>query len=115
MVQSVQAVRKLWRFHKQLPDKALLLCPLDIKPVPSQSVGEDRLAACLGALALSPDAAWVVVDCGTALTLNVVNPIDRNTALRHSTSALLEGLGTFEGGLILPGERLMLNSLFTGE
>jgi hypothetical protein len=53
---------------------------LRVMPSPSWRVGKDRLCAALGALALDPhqspaeDTAWVVVDSGTALTVNVVLP-----------------------------------------
>jgi hypothetical protein len=54
---------------------------LRVKPSPSWRVGKDRLCAALGALALddphqppAEDTAWVVVDSGTALTVNVVVP-----------------------------------------
>lgn len=84
---------------------------LRVKPSPSWRVGKDRLCAALGALALDPhqspaeDTAWVVVDSGTALTVNVVLP---------SPKAAWPEVGVFEGGLIMPGEGLMLRSLSSG-
>lgn len=59
---------------------------------PSQ-LGADRWAALIGAHALHPGPA-IVVSAGTATTID-----------------LLTADGTFEGGLILPGEQLMRQSL----
>lgn len=79
-----------------------LACPLTIEPTPAESVGDDRLASCLGALAIDPDVPWIVLDAGTALTINVVRPSDGDEP------------AIFEGGLIVPGEALALGVLHDG-
>lgn len=89
----------LLRFRRNLP------CTLLIRPRPAKRVGDDRLAAALGALAIDPRAPWVIVDAGTALTVNSVRP-----AMRRTGAAL----GIFEGGLIVPGEQLALSALGGG-
>ncbi|MCR5395544.1 MAG: type III pantothenate kinase [Bacteroidales bacterium] len=61
-------------------------------PEPAR-VGRDRLLDCLGALTLCP-APLIVIDMGTATTVNVV-----------------DGSGSFVGGLILPGVRTALDAL----
>jgi len=63
-------------------------------------VGQDRLAACLGALGLcAPPVA--VVDFGTATTVNFVMPVEGGGA-------------AFVGGAIMPGLTLMGRSLSEG-
>ena len=93
----LQTPSSLFRFRKNLS------CPLRIRPRPSGRVGDDRLAGALGALALSPAAPWVVIDAGTALTVNSVRPA---SGRKHA--------GVFEGGLIIPGEQLALSALGGG-
>jgi len=66
---------------------------LVVRPRPATSVGADRLANALGALALEERDA-VVVDVGTAATVDVV------------TAA-----GVFEGGMIAPGPRIGARAL----
>jgi type III pantothenate kinase len=80
-----------------------LSCPLRIRPRPAYRVGDDRLTAVLGALAIDPRVPWVVLDAGTALTVNSVRPA---LGTRHA--------GVFEGGLIVPGEQLALSALSAG-
>ncbi len=92
------------RFRKELP------CLLTIRPRPAAKVGDDRLAAALGALAIDPRVPWVVVDAGTALTVNGVKPAARRGKARSGRRVL----GTFEGGLIVPGEWLSLLALSGG-
>ncbi len=65
---------------------------LRVKPSPSWRVGKDRLCAALGALALdylhqppTEDTAWVVVDSGTALTVNVVVPSPKAVRTHYRT------------------------------
>ena len=61
-------------------------------------IGVDRLAAAAAAHRVTPDGqAAVVVDAGTALTVDAI-----------------DGDGTFLGGAIAPGLRLGLNALSTG-
>jgi type III pantothenate kinase len=57
-------------------------------------LGCDRFAAAIGARALEPDRALVVATCGTATTIDALNPE-----------------GDFIGGMILPGLGLMAASL----
>ncbi|WP_035055895.1 type III pantothenate kinase [Andreprevotia chitinilytica] len=59
--------------------------------------GPDRWAAVLGARSLNPGEALVVANAGTALTIDAVTAD-----------------GTFLGGMILPGYRLMKSSLAAG-
>ena len=59
-------------------------------------LGGDRFASLVGARALFPDENLVIVTCGTATTIDT-----------------LTSDGTFIGGMILPGLRLMANSLFS--
>lgn len=75
----------------------------DELPVPLQSslgsdsgVGQDRLLAALGAYETTKQAC-VVVDAGTAMTVDFV-----------------DGAGVFQGGAIVPGARMMLRSLHQG-
>jgi type III pantothenate kinase len=62
-----------------------------------ETTGVDRVLACLGALLEAPDRTVIVVDCGTATTVNVM------TADR-----------CFRGGMIAPGRRLLAKALFEG-
>lgn len=62
-----------------------------------QELGADRWAALMGAQALIPNADTIVVNAGTATTIDY-----------------LKGNGSFEGGWIVPGLDLMLNSLAMG-
>lgn len=57
-------------------------------------LGSDRFASLVGARSLFPDENLVVVTCGTATTIDT-----------------LSSDGVFIGGMILPGLRLMANSL----
>lgn len=57
-------------------------------------LGCDRFAAAIAGHALAPDAPIVVVNCGTATTIDAVTPD-----------------GVFLGGMILPGLGLMASSL----
>ncbi len=58
-------------------------------------LGSDRFASLIGARYLFPNENLVVVTCGTATTIDT-----------------LTSDGVFLGGMILPGLRLMANSLF---
>jgi len=89
-------VTRVWRFRANLP------CPLKIVPHPVRAVGDDRLAAALAALSLDGTRPWVVIDAGTALTVNAVRP------------AKGKYVGVFMGGLIVPGELLALRALSIG-
>ncbi len=72
---------------------------VDFSPVDARTVGADRVANAVGALELhSPPL--VVIDCGTAITIEAVD--------RHRR---------FVGGAILPGRRLQRRALrmYTGQ
>lgn len=72
--------------------------PLDIQVEAPQRVGLDRLTAAVAANQLrSPDHPAVVVDAGTALTVNLVSAD-----------------GAFQGGVILPGFSLTARALSGG-
>ncbi|MBN1586867.1 MAG: type III pantothenate kinase [Candidatus Omnitrophica bacterium] len=71
-----------------------LTVPLKVNYRPSSSVGPDRLAAALAAVA-KLGAPVIVLDFGTALTIDVVN-----------------AQGVYDGGLIVPGIELSLDSLY---
>lgn len=68
--------------------------PIGVRYSSRQSLGNDRVAAAAGAVALHPGSCSLVVDAGTAVTIDVVS--DR---------------GVFLGGNIAPGVSLRLRSL----
>lgn len=68
--------------------------PIDVRYSPRSSLGADRVAAAVGASVICRGAAALVVDAGTAMTLDVI-----------------DASGNFLGGDIAPGMRLRLNSL----
>lgn len=68
--------------------------PLAIDYATPETLGPDRLAACLGAWTLYPGKTLLVADSGTALTLDI---LDRS--------------GTFLGGNISPGLEMRLRAL----
>lgn len=59
-----------------------------------RKLGSDRFASMVGARALNPGQALIVVTAGTATTIDALSPD-----------------GTFKGGMILPGLKLMAESL----
>jgi len=67
-----------------------------------QSVGRDRLYAARGALALTGGRAAVVVDAGTALTVDAVRPGPAGAP------------GVFLGGAIAPGPEMAADALARG-
>ena len=72
--------------------------PLEVLLDEPRRVGIDRLAAAAAAAVVKPpDRPAIVVDCGTATTVNVVS-----------------AAGDFLGGAILPGPALMARSLAEG-
>ncbi|QDU71933.1 type III pantothenate kinase [Mucisphaera calidilacus] len=79
--------RPLYRVERDLP------IPIGRQLDPEALVGEDRLLNAAGAFDVLKQAA-VIVDAGTAMTVDLV-----------------DGAGTFHGGAILPGAQLMLDSL----
>ena len=72
---------------------------IEIVPAPPECVGDDRIAAALGALSMDDTRPWVVVDVGTAMTVNAVTPGKKGNPPR------------FEGGLIIPGSATSLFAL----
>lgn len=70
-----------------------VMIPMDMSMDEPATVGHDRLLACLAAFRLMKQAC-VVVDAGTAITVNFV-----------------DGTGTFQGGVIAPGLKMMLASM----
>ena len=85
--------RKVLRFRSEIP------APIEIVPQPEDKVGDDRVAACLGALVHDPKSAWIVIDAGTAVTCNAVLPSAAGKRAR------------FEGGLIYPGAAVSMRAL----
>lgn len=59
-----------------------------------EQLGSDRFASAIGARALYPDQALLIVTCGTATTIDAIS-----------------AEGVFTGGMILPGLRLMAAAL----
>ncbi len=68
--------------------------PIQVNAPDPKSVGVDRLFDAVAAVHRFPDRNLVLVDAGTAITINAVSKV-----------------GVFEGGAILPGLALMAKSL----
>lgn len=68
--------------------------PIGVVYASRETLGNDRVAAAAGAVALHPEEGVLVVDCGTAVTIDVV-----------------DASGRFVGGNIAPGLSLRFNSL----
>ena len=68
--------------------------PLQIDYNTPQTLGMDRLAAAIGGNALFPETSLMVIDVGTCITYDFVNP-----------------LGIYEGGIISPGIELRYKSM----
>lgn len=79
---------KVMRLTNQTP------VPLQIDYLTPQTLGADRLAACVGAWHLAPDTELLVVDAGTAVTYDHVSAD-----------------GHFLGGNIAPGMSMRLEAL----
>ena len=77
-----------------IPDPVQEASGLLVQGVNAKRLGCDRWLAMLGARLLYPDAAVMVIDSGTALTLDVVSAD-----------------GVFQGGLICPGLNTMLRAM----
>jgi type III pantothenate kinase len=76
-------------------------------------VGRDRLYAARAALALVGRPA-VVIDCGTALTVDAVAPLDAGPGAAADASSHGAGGGAFLGGAIAPGPALLARALGEG-
>lgn len=84
------------------------------------AVGKDRICDCIGALAMGDaihttgDAShswnFIVIDMGTATTINIVTTTPRYDK-RHPQNIATPERATFHGGLILPGVRTSLMAL----
>lgn len=81
-------IPEFWVLHQNtpLPIKNLYQTP--------ETLGKDRLAAAVGANALFPETNLLVIDAGTALTVDFVS--DKNA---------------FTGGIISPGLQMRFNAL----
>ncbi|MDE6769454.1 MAG: type III pantothenate kinase [Muribaculaceae bacterium] len=85
--------------RRMLDGRLLVLTPLTPVPIrivygTRSTLGNDRVAAAVGAARLFPGEGSLVVDAGTAVTIDVV-----------------DNEGTFLGGNIAPGVRLRFSSL----
>lgn len=74
--------------------------PVKINYSTPETLGKDRIAAAVGASKIYPNSNTLIIDIGTALTIDFVS--DNNT---------------FEGGIISPGQELRFKALhhFTGK
>jgi pantothenate kinase type III len=86
---------RVFRFRKDIP------APIVIVPRPANKVGDDRIAGALGAFGLNRGSRTVLIDAGTAVTINAVRPTRKYKPPR------------FEGGLILPGASMSFAALAT--
>ena len=87
MIIKKQLGRDVYRVERDLP------IPIGRQLDPEAMVGEDRLLTAAAAYDKLKQAC-VIIDAGTALTVDLV-----------------DGIGTFHGGAILPGAQLQLDSL----
>lgn len=90
--QVIEVLEKLSDFEISRMERDLPV-PVGRKLDPETIVGEDRLLNAAAAFDAARGAC-VVIDAGTAVTID-----------------LIDGKGTFHGGAILPGAQLMLNAL----
>lgn len=88
----VNAIRRVSKRFIELTDSTPL--PIKIEYNTPRTLGHDRIAAAAGAYALHPGKWLLVVDCGTAITYDVVSPD-----------------GVFIGGNIAPGIFMRLEAL----
>lgn len=92
-------VRLIETLRSLVDDRFFLLTPgvrlpFSIDYRSKKTLGPDRIAGAYGAYRISGGVACLIADCGTALTLDVV-----------------DGKGNFRGGNIAPGLSLRLKSL----
>ena len=90
----LRALKKRFCIDPVLPEPRSGIGGLVVEGVSPSRLGDDRWLAMLGAIKLYPEQPVIIVDSGTALTLDVVD--------RH---------GAFRGGLICPGVRTMLQAM----
>ncbi len=93
-----QHLRQRWQHTVQVVTCDML--PLQIEVEFPQQVGIDRLLAALAALQLTPARPLVVIQAGSAVTVDLVSAPKENNAE-----------GCFEGGAIVPGVPMMLRLL----
>lgn len=82
--------------------------PLELHVDIPQAVGIDRLLAALAALELTASRPAVVIQAGSAVTVDLI------AAASDVTEPNSRVLGSFEGGAILPGVPMMLRLLGRG-
>ncbi len=85
-------------------------CGLRCSLLDPLSPGSDRLYAARAALDLT-NTATIVIDAGTALTVDVVRPLGQGRAVECDDQGVV---GEFLGGAIAPGPALLARSLGTG-
>lgn len=93
--------------------------PLDIQVDFPQAVGIDRLLAALAALEFVSDSRAIVIQAGSAVTVDIINAPARSTVparneIQRQSQSRPRALGSFEGGAILPGVPMMLRLLGKG-
>lgn len=91
--QFLESLRRLTNGELTVINSSVAL-PIGINYDSRATLGADRIAACAGAAALCPASAALVVDSGTALTIDI-----------------LDKTSTFRGGNIAPGVSMRFNSL----
>lgn len=84
----------IWGVKVERPVKQEFLAGVRLAGVDYSAYGEDRWLGLLAAKAAMPGRPLVVVDSGTALTLDI-----------------MDAEGCFKGGLVVPGISLMLKSM----
>jgi type III pantothenate kinase len=67
--------------------------PIELNYDTPETLGADRIATAVGAFAMSKEAAWLVIDLGTCLTIDLV------------------ANGSFEGGVISPGAAMRFKAM----
>jgi len=88
--------RSLWQLEPRFPEPTQEVCGVTIAYADPKRLGVDRWLTLLAVHSTSMTPA-LVLDCGTAVTLDAI-----------------DGTGRHLGGLILPGLRMMWDSLFSG-
>ena len=103
-----EALKAVDEHYRGLPNLEIIRFRKNLKPrikieaSPPEQVGDDRIAGILGALSFDRTVPWVVIDAGTALTVDAVQP------------GLANLPAVFMGGLIIPGEKMCLQALHDG-
>ena len=99
IISSVRPIDDVWLNHLQSISEVLLLDHLTPLPIQNEyqkpeSLGKDRLAAAVGASILQEDQACLIVDAGTCITYDVLDPQAR-----------------YQGGNIAPGLQMRLDAM----